>query len=97
MFDGLLRLPGEVGPGLAVQIDLTDDLIALRAESGDIGSWPRDQVRINALDDGFHLRVEGEVVILDVAQDAEFALACGLTAGPPLLRRKMSAILRQSD
>ena len=34
---------------------------------------------------------------IDVTDDAHFALACGLTAGPPLLRRKMSAILRQHD
>lgn len=96
-FEGSLKLPGEVGPGLSVVIDLTDDKISLRAGSGDIGSWPRGQVRINALDDGFHLRAEGEEVILDVTDDARFALACGLTAGPPLLRRKMSAILRQES
>ncbi len=96
-FDGSLKLPGETGPGLNVEIDLTDDVIAVRSIAGDIGAWPRSQVRINALDDGFHLRVEGEEVILDVTDDAHFALACGLTAGPPLLRRKMSAILRQHD
>lgn len=96
-FEGSLKLPGEVGPGLSIVIDLTDDVISLRAGSGDIGSWPRGQVRINALDDGFHLRAEGEEVILDVTDDARFALACGLTAGPPLLRRKMSAILRQES
>jgi hypothetical protein len=97
-FDGSLKLPGETGPGLSVQIDLTDETIAVRSNAGDdIGAWPRSQVRINALEDGFHLRVEGELVILDVTEDAHFALACGLTAGPPLLRRKMSAILRQQD
>jgi hypothetical protein len=94
-FDGSLKLPGETGPGLSVQIDLTDDTIAVRSTAGDIGAWPRSQVRINALEDGFHLRAEGEEVILDVSDDARFALACGLTAGPPLLRRKMSAILRE--
>ena len=96
-FEGSLKLPGEVGPGLRVVIDLSDDVISLRAGAGDIGSWRREQVRINALDDGFHLRAEGEEVILDVTDDARFALACGLTAGPPLLRRKMSAILRQES
>lgn len=96
-FDGLLKLLGETGPGLSVRIDLTDDIIAVRSVAGDIGRWPRSQVRITALEDGFHLRVEGEEVILDVSDDARFALACGLTAGPPLLRRRMSAILRQHD
>lgn len=94
-FDGALRMPGEPGPGLDVLIDLTDETIGLRAQAGDLGYWPRSEVRINALEDGFHLRADGEEVILDIRNDAEFALACGLASGPPLLRRKMSAILRE--
>lgn len=94
-FNGSLRLPGEQGEGLSVEIDLNDETIVLRANAGDIGAWSRRDVRINAMDDGFHLRVEGEEVILDIVDDAHFALACGLTAAPPLLRRKMSAALRE--
>ena len=94
-FDASLRMPGESGPGLHVLVDLTDETIALRANSGDLGYWPRSAVRINALEDGFHLRADGEEVILDITADAQFALACGLTSGPPLLRRKMSSILRK--
>ncbi len=96
-FDGSLRMPGEPGPGLSVLIDLTDETISLRARSGDLGYWPRSAVRINAREDGFHLQADGEEVILDISDDAEFALACGLTSGPPLLRRKMSSILRDRD
>jgi hypothetical protein len=93
-FDGSLRIPGEPGPGLHVVIDLNDETIRLRAAAGELGSWPRTQVRLNALPDGFHLRAEGEEVILDVDDDAEFAVAYGLTNAPPILRRKMSSILR---
>lgn len=94
-FDGALRLPGDRGPGLDVLIDLTDESIAVRASTGDIGQWPRSQVRINALPDGFHLRAEGEEVILEIDDDAQFAIACGLTNAPPVLRRKMSTLLRE--
>ena len=94
-FDGSLRIPGQPGPGLNVVIDLNEETIGLRAASGELGSWPRHDVRLNALPDGFHLRAEGEEVILDVTDDAAFALAYGLTNAPPTLRRKMSSILRQ--
>ena len=93
-FDGSLRMPGEPGPGLDVVVDLNEETIALRASSGAIGTWRRNEVRVNALPDGFHLRAEGEEVILDISDDAEFAVAYGLTNAPPLLRRKMSSILR---
>lgn len=93
-FDGSLRMPGEQGPGLQVVIDLDRETIALRAAAGDLGSWRRSEVRVNALPDGFHLRAEGEEVILDITHDAEFAIAYGLTNAPPALRRKISTILR---
>ena len=93
-FQGTLRMPGEEGPGLGVTVDLTGDEIGVRTAGADIGRWARGDVRINAMDDGFHLRAEGEEVILEIPDDAPFAIACGLTVAPPLLRRKMSAILR---
>jgi hypothetical protein len=87
-------MPGEAGPGLGVVIDLTDQTLTLRSQTGEIGHWSMGEIRVNALPDGFHLRAEGEEVILDIADDAEFAVALNLTSAPPLLRRKMSALLR---
>jgi hypothetical protein len=93
-FDGKLRMPGEEGPVLRVTIDLTEGEMAMSADSGELARWPRDQVVVNALPDGFHVRAEGELVILDVGDDAEFAVELGLTTAPPLLRRKMASLLR---
>jgi hypothetical protein len=59
-----------------------------------LATWHRRDVRVIPLEDGFHIRAEGEEVILDITDDAEFAVALGLTSAPPLLRRKMSALLR---
>lgn len=87
-------MPGDPGPGLDVLIDLNGETIRLRAPSGELGRWSRREVRVNALDDGFHLRAEGEEVILDITDDAAFAVAYGLTNAPPALRRKMSSIMR---
>lgn len=95
-FDGSLRMPGEPGPGLNVVIDLNEETIGLRASSGELGRWPKSQVRLNALPDGFHLRADGEEVILNIGEEARFAVAYGLTSAPPDLRRKMSSIMRDT-
>ena len=91
---GSLRVPGERGPGLGVVIDLTDNRIRIAAGSAEIGDWTKDEVRVHADDDGFHLRAEGEEVILDLAEDAQFAVDFGLRSAPPLLRRRMAALMR---
>jgi hypothetical protein len=51
-------------------------------------------MRIQALPDGFHIRAEGEAIVLDVTDDAEFALELGLRNAHPALRRRMSALMR---
>jgi hypothetical protein len=91
---GSLRVPGERGPGLGVVIDLTDNRIRIAAGPAEIGDWTKDEVRVHADDDGFHLRAEGEEVILDLTEDARFAVDYGLRSAPPLLRRRMAALMR---
>ncbi len=93
-FHGSLRLPGDDGPPLDVVIDLTDSRLHMTAGDAEIGDWSMDEVRIAALPDGFHLRAEGEEAILEIREDAAFALALGLRTAPPLLRRKMAALMR---
>jgi len=52
-------------------------------------------MRISALPDGFHIRAEGEAIVLEVEDDAHFALDLGLKNAHPTLRRRMSALLRE--
>ncbi len=94
-YRGHLRMPGDSGAGLGVVIDLTDDRMRLSSAQTEIGNWSRKDVRVNALPDGFHMRVEGEEVILDITEDAQFAVDLGISTAPPLLRRRMSALLRE--
>jgi hypothetical protein len=94
-FNGSLRLPGEVGPGLHVLIDLTDEHhLQITAASDMIGDWPLESVGIRAADDGFHLLAEGDEVVFRTDNDPAFALAVGLRNAPTLLRRQMSDLLR---
>ncbi len=95
-FKGSLRLPeDEPGRGVHVEVDLDSERLTIRTEGGmEIGSWPLSEVGVHAEDDGFHLRMEGEYVVLRTEDDGRFALALGLAAGSPRLRRLMGAALR---
>lgn len=93
-YEAWLRISGEDEPPLGVEIDLTDERLAVRAGDVQVGDWSRDEIRIAALQDGFHLRAEGEEIILDVTDDARFALDLGLRNAHPGLRRRMAALMR---
>lgn len=93
-YEGWLRIPGDSEPPLGVEIDLTDDRFVVTAGDAQVGNWSRDEIRISALQDGFHLRAEGEEVVLDVTDDARFALDLGLRNAHPNLRRRMAALMR---
>lgn len=93
-YEATLRMRDDAGPPLGVEIDLTDDRLTLRAGSTEVGDWSLDQIRVSALVDGFHVRAEGEEIILDVTEDARFALDLGLRNAHPTLRRRMSALMR---
>ena len=94
-YEGSLRIPGDDGPPLAVTIDLTDGRLRMNAGEAEIGDWAKSEIRVNALPDGFHLRAEGEEILLDIADDARFAVDIGLRTAQPHLRRRMSALMRE--
>ena len=93
--EALLRMQGTDEPPISVLIDLTDDQrVVVSAGEIEVGDWAREEVRISAEPDGFHLRAEGEELLLDVSDDARFALDLGMRNAPPILRRRMAALLR---
>jgi len=93
-YDAQLRLDWTDDPPISVLIDLTDERITLKSGDVDVADWALAEVRVSAMPDGFHLRAEGEEVVLQVTEDARFALDLGLRHAHPLLRRRMSALLR---
>ncbi|HEY7469970.1 MAG TPA: hypothetical protein VIC07_10645 [Acidimicrobiia bacterium] len=94
VYDAQLRLGGSDEEPIRVMIDLTDERLAMRAGEVEVGDWSREEIRVTALLDGFHVRAEGEEIVLDVTEDARFALELGLRNAPPILRRRMGALLR---
>ena len=93
-YQAKLRLGGAAEPAMRVEIDLTDDRMKVTAGEMEVADWSRHEFRVQALLDGFHVRAEGEEVVLDVTEDARFALELGLRSAHPALRRRMSALLR---
>lgn len=96
-YDAKLRIEGTEEAPIHVDIDLTDDRILVTAGDMEVADWARDQVRISALLDGFHVRAEGEEVILDIREDAQFAVDLGIRQAHPFLRRKIAALLRDQE
>ena len=93
-FEGRLRIEGDQQPPVSVEIDLTDERMRVRSGEVDVADWALDDIRISALADGFHVRAEGEEIILEVPDDGRFAIALGLRTAHPALRRRMSALMR---
>lgn len=93
-YDARLRLNGDTGLPLGVEVDLTDGRMRVRSGPNELADWEIDQIRVSALQDGFHVRAEGEEVILNVTDEAKFAIELGLRTAYPGLRRRMSALMR---
>jgi hypothetical protein len=93
-YEAHLQIEGESSEAIPVTVDLTDGHLTLNIGDEQVADWRREDMRIQALPDGFHIRAEGESVILGVTEEAKFALELGLKNAHPALRQKMSALLR---
>ena len=96
-YEARLHIEGEGEAPLSVLIDLTDSRLTMSVGDQEVADWARNEIRVSALPDGFHIRAEGEAIVLDVAEDARFALELGLRNAHPTLRRRMSALLREQQ
>src|SRR5690554_3175323 len=93
-FEGKLRVQGDEAPPIGIEIDLDGERMRLNSNGVEVANWSLEEIRVAALPDGFHVRAEGEEVVLEVFDDGRFAIDLGLRTAHPALRRKMSALLR---
>jgi len=77
-FDARLRLRGQGGLPLGVEIDLTGDRMRVSANGSYIASWALRDIKVSPEHDGFHIEAEGEEVILNLADESRFATEIGL-------------------
>lgn len=90
-FDGSLRMEGEDASGLDVVLDLENERMLIRTEHTVLGEWSMSDVGIRSENDGFHMRIEGEQVVITTSDDAAFAIEIGLQSASPRLRRLMAS------
>lgn len=77
-FDARLRMIGQQGFPLGVEVDLTGDRMTVTAGTSQVANWAMDDIRVQSLPDGFHVKAEGEEVILNVADKTRFATEVGI-------------------
>ena len=82
-FDARLRVVGEPGFPLGVEVDLTDDRMTVLIGPHPLAEWSLDEIDIASLPDGFHIKAEGEEVVLNVMDEKRFAKAVGLNRASP--------------
>jgi hypothetical protein len=71
-FDARLRVVGERGFPLGVEIDLTGERMVLTAGGKELADWDLDEIRIAPTPTGFRIDAEGETVILNVTDTERF-------------------------
>jgi hypothetical protein len=89
---GTVRMAGEAESAIRVEIRLEDEELRLVSRYGELGRWPLEDVGVSAKLDGFHLRIEGEELVLSTSDDAKFALALGIrSSNSPRLNRLLAS------
>lgn len=94
-FVGRLSLLDAQRTQIKVVVDLDAERLVITAGNEILGSWPLSQVGVRGEDDGFHLRIEGEEVVLSTDDDPTFARLIGLHSASPIMRRRISGSLRE--
>lgn len=77
-FDARLRLLGQTGMPLGVEVDLNDGRMIVTSDGKSVANWPLDEITVVVRPDGFHFEAEGEEVILNVTDTRRFASEIGL-------------------
>ena len=96
-YEAHLQIEGEGHERTPVVVDLTDDRLTLSIGHQEVADWQQDELRIEALPDGFHIRAGAETIVLEVTEEARFAVELGLRTAHPALRRKMAAYMRSEN
>ncbi|MDH3518500.1 MAG: hypothetical protein OEM66_06205, partial [Acidimicrobiia bacterium] len=96
-YQGSLRIRGSSDSPLDVEVDLVEETLTIKAASDVLGEWSLGQIGISGRDDGFHMRIDGAEVVIDLTDDVGFALEVGLHSASPRLRRRMGAAFSEGS
>lgn len=74
-FDARVRMVGQGGLPLGVEVDLTGERMMLIVEGNKLADWDLEEIRIMPTPNGFRIDAEGEAIILNVTDRARFERA----------------------
>lgn len=101
-FDASLRVAGDAQP-IEARLEIDAGRLRLRAADQMIGDWPIKDLDFHRIGQGFRAIIEGEEVLLDIADPHSFEHALGLNQPPApkrdfdRLNRTLVAILSRVD
>ena len=98
-FNARLRLPGSRLP-LGVEVDILNERMTVTAGERKVASWPLERLDVTMRPDGFHIRVDGEELVLAVPESKSFAAALGVSTpanGPTASSRELAARAESAD
>jgi len=81
-FNARLRLPGRTKLPLGVEVDIRHERMILTAGDRTVATWPLEEIVITSRSDGFHIKVDGDEVILYVSDSTRFASELGIGRQP---------------
>lgn len=79
LFPARLYIPGQTKLPLNVDVDISEERVALTALGRTVADWPLEQIDIEVQPDGFHLEFENEEIVLSVTDTSGFADELGLS------------------
>lgn len=88
---GTVQIKGDMANPVRVSVLVDETRIRLVSGNELIGEWGLGAIGIQALNDGFALRAEGENFVLRTENDAAVAESLGLAASTPRMARKVAA------
>lgn len=89
--DGNVRMRGDTGPGVRVQVLADDERLRLVSGNELVGDWKLSDIGVNVLQEGFNIKAEGEEFVLRTEDDVTLADAIGVAAASPRLARRIAA------
>jgi hypothetical protein len=96
-FNARLRLPGQSKLPLGVEVDIQHERMTLTSGDRTVAAWPIEKLEVVSHSDGFHIRVDGEVMVLNVADSSRFAAELGIDRHPSRLAGMQSGQAAQPE
>lgn len=87
--DGNVRMRGDNGPGVRVEVIVGNHRLRLMAGEEVVGDWSVADVGIHPLREGFDVKAAGEEFVLRTSDDMAFAEEIGVGPSPPRLTRRL--------